>query len=223
MTENKLKEAYALFEENIKRREGEKEKLEQIITAKEKEIDEIKEKIYLYQQVNEIYKKAAEYAREKSKVAIENIVSRALSIVFSDDLKFEVEIKRERDKDSARFLVSSTYGGEFKITNEPQEARGGGVVDIISLALRIALLETSKFNNFGPLVLDEPAKHVSGEHIDNVAAFLRTVITTFNRQIIMVTHNQYLAESGDIVYEVKIEDGESQVKLKSSSELPAVL
>ncbi|NLB89398.1 MAG: ATP-binding protein, partial [Syntrophomonadaceae bacterium] len=90
-------------------------------------------------------------------------------------------------------------------------SRGGGIVDIISLALRIALLETSRPALDGPLILDEPAKHVSQDYSHNVAEFLKLVVNTFERQVIMVTHNSYLADSGDKAFEVKIESGVTQV------------
>jgi len=35
------------------------------------------------------------------------------------------------------------------------------VIDIISLAIRIAMLECSNLEIKGPIILDEPAKHVS--------------------------------------------------------------
>lgn len=212
---NYLQKVYEDLDADIKKREGEKKKLEDIITEKQREIEELEGKIYLYRQVNELFKEAAEYARKNSKIAIENIVSRALGIIFPGDLNFEIKLDEEGEKSEAKFLVSSTYGGEFVITNEPQETRGGGVVDIISLALRIALMEACHVPQPVPLVLDEPAKHVSGEYINNVADFLHQVVKSFNRQIIMVTHNQHLAAAGNMIYEVKIKNGESQLTAKN--------
>lgn len=210
-----LQKAYAQLDTEIKRREGEREKLKQIIDGYEKEKAVLEQKISLYVKVNEIYKKAAEYARENSKSTIESIVTRALEAIFPGDIKFKIELAEKANKPTADFLVTSTLAHDFVITNDPQEARGGGVVDIISLALRIALMETCHIPQQVPLVLDEPAKHVSDEYVANVAAFLHEVIKAFDRQIIMVTHNHQLATAGDTVYEVKMENGESRVIPKS--------
>lgn len=215
MREDILKQAYAELDAEIKRREGEREKIKQIIAAYQEEKSALEDVISLYFKVNEIYKKAAEYARENSKLTIENIVSRALQAIFQDNMEFKIELAEKGNKPAADFLVSSTWENDFVITNDPQEARGGGIVDIISLALRIALMETCRIPKSVPLVLDEPAKHVSDEYISNVAAFLHEVIKAFERQIIMVTHNHYLASAGDMVYEVKMENGESKVIVKS--------
>lgn len=207
----KLKEVYKEISQDYWVRKGEKEQLEAMLTAKKKDIALMEDQIYLYRQVSKVYQMAAEYARNRSKTAVENIVSRALRIVFPGDLSFAIEMEEKGDRAEANFLVTSTYGGDQIVSNEPQEARGGGVVDVIALALRIGLLETAGLPKNGPLVLDEPAKHVSQEYSRHVAEFLNMVVQTFNRQIIMVTHNQYLADAGGKAYEVHIENGESIV------------
>ncbi|SHG99921.1 hypothetical protein SAMN02745221_01443 [Thermosyntropha lipolytica DSM 11003] len=211
MVKDDLEQAYAALDAEVKRREGEREKIKQIIASYEREKKELEAKIALYVKVNEIYKKAAEYARENSKSAIESIVSRALEIIFPGDIAFKIELSEKGNKPAADFLVSSTLVNNLVMESDPQEARGGGVVDILSLALRIALMETCRIPQHIPLVLDEPAKHVSDEYIKNVALFLEEVVKAFNRQIIMVTHNPYLASSGDRIYEVKMDNGESVV------------
>ena len=100
---------------------------------------------------------------------------------------------------------------DILIKTKPELSRGGGVVDIVSLALRIAILQTHKPKIQGPLILDEPAKHVSDEYIFNVADFLKQTSELFNRQIIMVTHNNHLAAIGNNSYRVDIKDSQSTV------------
>ncbi|MCR3957007.1 MAG: ATPase, partial [Gudongella sp.] len=88
---------------------------------------------------------------------------------------------------------------------------GGGVVDIVSLALRISFMQTHKPSIEGPLILDEPAKHVSEEYIYNVGDFVRQSSSMFNRQIIMVTHNSHLAALSEDAYRVELKGTESSV------------
>ncbi|MBC7106618.1 MAG: ATP-binding protein, partial [Firmicutes bacterium] len=109
------------------------------------------------------------------------------------------------------FYVASDYGGR-EVVNRPQDARGGGVVDVISLALRVALLQTVRPPLPGPLMLDEPGKHVSEEYARSLALFLKSVSEMFGRQIVLVTHNQHLAEVGDRAFVVEMRDGESVVR-----------
>jgi len=85
------------------------------------------------------------------------------------------------------------------------------VIDIISLAIRIAMLECSNLEIKGPIILDEPAKHVSDDYITHVAEFLKQVTHMFQRQVIMVTHNRHLSEMADRWYRVEMKDGISVV------------
>ena len=61
------------------------------------------------------------------------------------------------------------------------------------------------------MILDEPAKHVSEEYIFNVGNFLKQTSEMFNRQIIMVTHNQHLSAISNNCYRVEIDDSVSYV------------
>lgn len=54
------------------------------------------------------------------------------------------------------------------------------------------------------MILDEPGKHVSNEYIFNVAEFLNQTSELFNRQIIMVTHDNHLAAIGSNSYKVEL-------------------
>ena len=85
-------------------------------------------------------------------------------------------------------------------------------MDIISLALRIAFLQVHKPKIEGPLILDEPAKHVSEDYIFNVADFLKRTSEMFNRQIIMVTHNNHLASISTNAYKVYMKGTESRLE-----------
>lgn len=206
-----LNQIYTEFQRDFLVRKGRRETLASIIEDKQRKLAEVENSIDVFQKVNTIYRTAAEYARSQSKQIMESLVTNALTIVFTGDLQFQVELDSRGDKAEAFFFVSSTYGGERVVRNEPQEARGGGIVDIISLALRIALMETSRPRLGGPLVLDEPAKHVSEEYSRNVAQFLNMVVESFGRQVIMVTHNQHLVDAGNTAYEVTLDDGTSRV------------
>lgn len=206
-----LQKAYANFRDDIIDRKGQLKVIEKDLAEKIKEKNELAEKIELYQQVNLVFQSAAEFAREQSKTSMERLVTNALDIVFPGDLTFNIEMQEKGNKTDAELYVSSTYGGEHIVKSEPQESRGGGIVDIISLALRVALLETSTPKLTGTLILDEPAKHVSQEYSQNVAEFLNMVVNSFQRQIIMVTHNNYLSDTGNKTFEVKIDQGATSV------------
>ena len=189
-----------------------KDKLEKDLSVKQRKITQETELIDTLEQVRILLQRTSEYAREQIKQQIEMLVTHCLQFVFGPNLEFAIELSELRGKTSAEFYVISTYGDE-RIKTKPQDARGGGVVDVISLALRIAVIQSTDMYKEGPLILDEPAKHVSSEYIGNVAQFLKQISDVFNRQVIMVTHNQHLSEIADLAYKIELKDGVSVVKV----------
>ncbi|MDD4569396.1 MAG: ATPase [Tepidanaerobacteraceae bacterium] len=187
-----------------------KDKLEKDLSIKQNELKQLTDLVDTLEQVRLLLQRTSEYAREQIKQQIEMLVTHCLQFVFGPNLEFTIELNEIRGKTSAEFFVISIYDDE-KIKTKPQDARGGGVVDVISLALRIAVIQNTDTYKDGPLILDEPAKHLSSEYIGNVAQFLKQISDVFQRQIIMVTHNQYLSEIADLSYKVELKGGVSDI------------
>lgn len=159
-----------------------------------------------------LFQKTATYAREQSKRQIEDLVTRCLQFIFETDIEFLIELSEKRSVPNAEFYVRSNYDEGYSIITKPELERGGGVVDIISIALRIAFIQLHTPVLQGPIILDEPGKHVSEDYIFNLGDFLSKSSSLFKRQIIMVTHNAHLAQICDKSYSVDIKNGVSCVE-----------
>lgn len=170
----------------------------------------------LLDQVRILFQKASDHARQQAKQQLEHTVTSALRMVFGHMFTFEIELSEPGKSPSAEFYVVTEWEGS-KIRNKPQDARGGGVIDIVSLALRVALILIMKPTVDGPLILDEPGKHVSKDFVVPMIDFLKSISETFGRQIILVTHNNDLTESADQVFHVRITSGKSEVQAIASS------
>ncbi|WP_088105161.1 ATPase [Halalkalibacter urbisdiaboli] len=192
------------------RLDAKRQLLEEQLAKKKEELEEYVDTIDVYEKARILLQQSAEYAREQAKQQMETLVTNALQYVFGPLFSFQIELEEHGNKAVAEFYVVSDYEG-VKVKTKPQDSRGGGVVDIVTLALRVALIETVQPKQNGPLLLDEPGKHVSGEYIYYLYEFLKSLSTMFARQIIMITHNHHLAESGDKAYEITIRDGVSEV------------
>ncbi|MGI6113055.1 MAG: ATPase [Mahellales bacterium] len=176
----------------------------------QQKLDSITKEADLLERVRLLLQKAGEYAREQSKVQIERLVTYCLQYIFGNDIKFEIEINEKSGRIEADFFVETDYEG-YKIRSQPQDTRGGGVIDIISLAIRLSMLQSYYPEIYGPIVLDEPAKHVSEEYIVNVSNFLSEISELLGRQVIMITHNLHLAEISKTSYSVSLDKGISVV------------
>ncbi len=187
----------------VLREQGKRDKLLEQLHENKKEIEEIILEQELLDKVVILFQKTSEFARLQAKKQIETLVTKCLQYVFETDIEFLIELDELRGKANAEFYVINSTE-DMIIKTKPELSRGGGVVDIISLALRIAFLQIHKPRIEGPLILDEPAKHLSEEYVYNVGDFLKQTSEMFNRQIIMVTHNQHLSAISNKAYRVDL-------------------
>jgi len=89
---------------------------------------------------------------------VSQIVTRCLNAVFEDPYEFKIRFDRKRGKTEAR-MVLVRDGEEL---DDPLNEVGGGVVDVVSLALRLAHLLLSRPARRRLVVLDEPFSAIRG-------------------------------------------------------------
>jgi len=64
----------------------------------------------------------------------------------------------------------------------------------------------------GPILLDEPGKHVSEDYIVKFGEFVDFIGKTFDRQIIMVTHQPHLAQTADKTFISQLVSGKTVLR-----------
>lgn len=163
-----------------------------------KKLDDESEDLIL---VDTLLKETADFSRLQSSKEIEAIVTTCLDLVFSSKMEFKIELSQLRGKNSAEFFIIE-MDEDKKYTYKIEDTRGGGVIDILSLALRIAFILKIHPTINGPIVLDEPAKHVSDDYVFNIADFIKKISEEFGKQIIIISHNEHLASIGDKSYKI---------------------
>lgn len=136
---------------------------------------EAEEQLGVFGLVQILLQKTSDYARQQVKVRIEDIVSEALNVVFGGNHKFMIDLTLRGNQPIAEYYLND----DSVITKleKPDYDRGGGKIDIIALALRLAVGEMEGVD--GPLFLDEVGKHVSKEYAPSVAYFLKEYSATF--------------------------------------------
>lgn len=190
---------------------GQLDLLEKQKAEKTEQLASAKQDIEIWQQVQALFAKVSEFAREQLRKKIQDIVTAALQAIFArDDISFEIEMRTVNNQPAAYWNVVSMYG-DTAVAGNPEDSRGGGVSDVVSLALRLALLELSRPRPQGVIMLDEVGKHVSKEFAPNVAAFLKQYAEKTGRQIVLITHQEDLAAVADVSYRVTQSNGISEV------------
>jgi DNA repair exonuclease SbcCD ATPase subunit len=190
---------------------GQRDLLQQQLNDVQAELLQAKQDIVTWEQTQLLLGKVSDYARTQILERIQNTVSAALYAVFGEGYEFRINMRTVGNQAAAEWQVVSQYG-DTEVVCSPEDSRGGGIVDVVSLALRLAMLELLRPRVDGPLILDEPAKMVSQTYLPNVAYFLKQYARQTGRQILLVTHADSLAEVADRSYLVTQKDGISEVK-----------
>lgn len=173
------------------------------------------------EQLQTLLVQTADAAREAGRQRMEKVVTRALQSVFGPDFTFEIEMDESGGKPIARFLVCSIGEKGEVVKNEPQDSRGGGINDIVAFALQVATLVVYNEPKIqGPIVLDEPGKHVSEEYVVKFGEFLEFISKTFNRQIVMVTHQPHLAATANKTLVSQLVGGKTVIKEQINNGTP---
>jgi len=205
-----IEKAFEALKARYEQGKGQLELLTQQKKNKEMELWQAEASLETWRKVQMLFTLASEYAREQLKTRIEETVTAALAAVFNQPLEFKIDIKEKSGQPVAEWVLVSPYG-DLSLESNPEDSNGGGVVDVISLALRLAMMELTRPKVEGPLILDEIGKMISAQYAPNVAYFLKQYAEKVGRQIIMVTHNEALADVADVVYRVSKDDGSSKV------------
>ncbi|MEJ8553605.1 hypothetical protein [Tepidibacter sp. Z1-5] len=211
MSLNEIKDKYARYRDYIVYKKTMKSKIEEDMKTIKLKIENFKSQEEVFLKAKLLLEESSAFAREQVKHKFEVMVTKALQFVTGENIEFKIEFEQKRGRPEASFNVISQIDEDTRIINTPEDSRGGGIIDVISLTLKYCMLQTHKPQIEGPFILDEPAKHVSEEYIINVGKFLKEINTNFNRQIIMVTHNTHLSEISDKRYVVTMNNGVSHV------------
>ena len=196
---------------NLEQAKGKRDLLVQQRGQKDTELQGVVKNISTWEQVQLLLSKSSEFAREQLKLRIEETVTAALRSVFEDGgISFNIELSAGANP-AASWQVISSYK-DFEVVANPEDARGGGVTDVVSLALRLSLLELARPRHEGPVILDEPGKMISREYLPHVAAFLSKYGEKTGRQIVMVTHHGILADAADVAWLVQQQLGISKAE-----------
>ena len=196
--------------QNWERKQGQKDLLQTQIKSTKAKTSNLKKELLYSEQAQAIIQQVAKETQEKLQYHISELCSLALSAVFDDPYKLELEFVIRRGKTEADIYFVKD---EEKI--DPISASGGGVIDIASFALRVALWSLAKPRSRNTLILDEPFKYLSRELQPKASLLLKELSNKLNLQIIMVSHSSDLIEGANRVFECRIKNGVSKTEINS--------
>ena len=199
-----MPEKISRFEDSIRTAEIKKEMVLATIGKATDSIADLEDRAKRLTEVKNIIQTVAKDTQTNLEEHISNVCSIALESIFDDPYEFKLMYEIKRNRTEAKLTLIKD-GEEI----EPMYGAGGGVVDVVAFALRIALLLLS--NNSKVIVLDEPFRFLSKDLQPKAGIMLSQLSENLGIQFIMVTHNEAFVEQADTVIEVSQGKGVSRV------------
>ena len=175
-----------------------KREVEQKLSSKQ--YDECKNKIEKISsesldmiEARNIISEAARITQQQFKILVEELVTTAIQAVFPNkDYKFVMQFVLQNNRPQINLLVQDGENEPYI----PKEEQGGGLLDIISFALRVVLWSLEKPRSRNILIMDEPFRW-TGNLTELAANMMKEISKKLGLQIIMVTHDERLMEIAD--------------------------
>ena len=159
----------------MKRRIGE---LKESIEKENRELKNLAE-------AQKIIQNVAAMVQAQAHRTVSGLVSKCLKTIYGEEYGFEIRFEKKRGKTEASpVLIKGKHEMDLN------ETTGGGVLDVISFALRVSYLTLSRPELRRFLVLDEPFKNLDVSLHEAARLMLEDFSSKLNIQILMVTHNE---------------------------------
>jgi len=130
---------------------------------------------------------------------ISGIVSECLQVVKDPNLEFKMVLQTKANQPVLEMWVRDRTTDQLY---DAVQSMGGGLCDLISLSLRIALLVKWSPALSRILVLDEIGKFVSVKDQELLAEFVKRLSLALNVQFVWISHSNVLEKSASKVFEV---------------------
>jgi len=186
---------------------GKRDSLLEVEKEKKKNITLLTEKLETITTTQVHAQNVAKNLQDKIKFHIKDMVQNCLDIVFPEMYEFNFEFIIKAGKTEANIFLTQD-GEEIK----PEDSTGGGVVDVISLGMRIVALTLS--TNDKVLILDEPFKFISKKLKPLAGQILKEISKELEVQFLIVTHDEEIINVSDRIFHIeKGKDGVSRSEM----------
>ena len=174
------------------------------ISDTESKLADCREKVEIISKSQDIVNAVTMATLQEIKVFIEEAVTLCLAIVYGEEYRLELDYEVKRGRSEAKIWLVRDG-----IKLDPKSEIGGGVIDVISFALRIVMWILSQPRTEPVFFYDEPFRFVSRDNTYKLVVMNKEVCNTFDAQFIIVSHNDELVDGASRFVRIRKEKGVS--------------
>lgn len=203
-----------MLREAIAKGRGKLDSANSLLAQRKARLEELEASRTVVERSHGICQSVAKMTQENLSVQLDSLINLALNTCFPNQYRFDTRFVENRGKTELRFVLTDLNTG--KENDDIINGFGGGLVDVVSLALRLCL--HSLDDSESVIVLDEPFKFLSRDLRSQAACLIRELSERLNLQFIIITHIPEIEEIGNKVFQVEKEDGISKIRVISKGE-----
>lgn len=183
---------------HISAKRGELSLIEKQIQSKINEKEKLKKENERILTMKGLIDDACKEARDNGRELLSQVATSSVQAVYGENTSVQLEPCVKDGITSIEVIVNKKVeGGVVRIN--PRNSDGGGLADIVSLSIFMALGQLVN-NNYAPKLLDEPTKYVSQDrYASNSANFILNMVKYTGRQTIMSTHDKAIIDCEGIL------------------------
>ena len=192
---------------DLQRKAGRRDQLQSEVTTTAGKLTALSQEQEDISRALEIIQVTARLTQSQLEIHISELVSLALEAVFPNPYKMVLKFETRRNRSEADLLLQDENGNLLS----PMDSVGGGVVDVASFALRIALFSLKRPKPRTVMIMDEPLRFLSSDLQDRASRMIKEVSDKLGIQFLIVSHDEKLIESADKVIRVLNDHGTTSI------------
>ena len=148
-----------------------------------------------------VLQQTAQKTQQRLSYHISSFITSALESIWGEDsYTFTLNFIEKRNKTEVEMLLH-TNEGDIDLKDLNSIRVGGGILDIVALALRIALWSL-QVHPKKIMILDQPLSNVDQNYLPKAGELIKELSDKLDIQFIIINHNPALADIADNNIEV---------------------
>lgn len=194
----------------LSEKKGELNLLTSQLEILEKKLDNETNNYEIIVEAQSFLQNVAKQTQQRLSFHISDFVSNALESIWSDEAyTFKLDFIEKRNKTEVTMYLIDDHG-IISLRDLNSVRGGGGVLDVVAFALRVALWSLQQ-DKVKIMILDQPFQNLDNEHMPLAGNLLNELSDKLGIQFILINHNPILSEIADATYIVHKKNGVSVV------------